>query len=121
MCLAEAPLDALSREQKLLLLKRLRAKLKALAAMLAAKQGLSGAAAAPAADVPTGAGDVESVSAHPSFCPGPWLCMNVPVLHHISVICTRSATLLLLANCPCGRQSELRCPLLHSAECARCG
>ena len=36
---ADAPLEALSREQKLLLLKRLRAKLRSLAAALAAKQG----------------------------------------------------------------------------------
>ena len=62
---AEAPLDALSREQKLLLLKRLRAKLKALAATLAAKQGLSGAAAAPAAGVSTGGEEAEVIRAHP--------------------------------------------------------
>lgn len=41
---AEAPLETLSREQKLLLLKRLRAKLRSLAAALAAKQVLGGAA-----------------------------------------------------------------------------
>ncbi len=43
---ADAPLEALSREQKLLLLKRLRAKLRSLAAMLAAKQGPSSASEA---------------------------------------------------------------------------
>ena len=63
MSLAEAPLDALSREQKLLLLKRLRAKLKALAATLAAKRGAGGAAAAPPADACAGVGDAVAVNA----------------------------------------------------------
>lgn len=85
MPLAEAPLDALSREQKLLLLKRLRAKLKALAATLAAKQGLGGAAAAPAADASTDAEDAEAVSPHPPFLPRSLAVHEHPVLQHIEM------------------------------------
>lgn len=80
MFLAEAPLDALSREQKLLLLKRLRAKLKALAATLAAKQGSGGAAAAPAVDASTGVGDAEAVNAHPLGLPRSLAVQGCPSL-----------------------------------------
>ena len=107
MSRAEAPLDALSREQKLLLLKRLRAKLKALAATLAAKQGLGAAAAAPAADASTGVVDADAVSAQSLVLPRPLAVHAPPCLAPpCDVMSLFPPGMSLLAKCPCCRQSE---------------